>query len=160
MYMIHSHSVCLIGRHTNVMSVNTVVASAGAIVISLVGPALLIWSKHRWQHCDGWTGRIFKFLNPLIASFFLGAIPGNSGLTGYSREVDATLDLMSQVTVVLALPLLLYSCDLSLLKKLGGKCLLVFVLGCISVLAAASLCAWMFRGRMGRRDTADAAGKK
>lgn len=138
---------------------DVVFASMGAVLISLLGPAILIGSKHLWQDRGGWIGRIFTFLNPLIASFFLGAIPGNAGLTKYSREVQDALDLTAQITVVFALPLLLYSCDLSLLKKLGGKCFLAFVLGAVSVLMGASLCNFMFRGEMGRQDAADTAGE-
>eukprot|EP01138_Halocafeteria_seosinensis_P006298 gb/GECG01006439.1/.p1 GENE.gb/GECG01006439.1/~~gb/GECG01006439.1/.p1 ORF type:complete len:511 (+),score=44.29 gb/GECG01006439.1/:1-1533(+) len=135
-----------------------VISSAGTVLMALLLPALIIWSKQRWEKRHDWVGRMFKLVNPIIACLCIGAAVGNAGLNGASSTVDATLDYMSQATIVIALSLLLFSCDLTLLKELGGKCLLAFCLGAAAVVVAASL-AWIaFHEEMDQDDGAYVAG--
>eukprot|EP01138_Halocafeteria_seosinensis_P013071 gb/GECG01013349.1/.p1 GENE.gb/GECG01013349.1/~~gb/GECG01013349.1/.p1 ORF type:complete len:260 (+),score=3.35 gb/GECG01013349.1/:1-780(+) len=128
------------------------------LVFASVIPGLLIYGKYRLQHRSDWLGIALSWCHPLVVSCILGAIVGNAGLNRHSKTVNDILELASEVTVGIALPLLLYSCDLRQLKTLGGRCLLVFGLGAVSVLIAASL-AWLtFRSVMGHKPAADVAG--
>jgi uncharacterized membrane protein len=92
-------------------------------------PALVLYGCHR-----------FSFINKIggvIICYAIGGILGNSGLIPSSASSPQSF--LTDFTVVLALPLLLFNMDVRAWTKLAGKAILSFVFAVVSILSAAFL---------------------
>ena len=98
-------------------------------LILVLCPAVLIYLSSRIE--------LLKKIGVVILRYLLGAILGNSGLTG-----PDSLPLqkgLAEGTVALALPMLLFSMDVPAVFRLAGKSLLAMLLAGLSVVMVAVL---------------------
>lgn len=84
-----------------------------------------------------------KLLGPVVLCYGAGILFGNVGLP-LNTEVSKT---MASAAVPLAIPLLLYSCEVRKWLTLARPLLISFSLACFSAVASAGLVGWLFRGR-------------
>lgn len=91
------------------------------------------------QHV-GWARRI----GAIVLCYLAGLLLGNSGLL--SREMQAAATPVSEVAVMLALPMLLFTLDVRAWRHLAGRALLSMVLAVTAVVAIAVALFFVFRG--------------
>lgn len=84
----------------------------------------------------------------LITMYVVGILLGQTGLSKLS-PVKAALDLLSQASVALSLPLLLFGADLLALRKTGWKVGAAMVLGSISMFISSSVAHLAFGPNLG-----------
>ncbi len=81
-------------------------------------------------------------LSPIIWTYIIGITLGNIGiLPGSSNKF---LDMMSGITVIMALPLMLFSIDLSRWKELSGKAGLSMIYAFIAIFISSALGVFLF----------------
>lgn len=105
-------------------------------LVLILCPAVLIYLSSRIE--------FLKKIGVVILCYLVGAILGNSGLTG-----SETLPLqkgLSEATVALALPMLLFSMDVPSVFRLAGKSLLAMLLAGLSVVMVATLLFFSLQG--------------
>ncbi len=88
--------------------------------------------------------KVIKTLGPIILCYGAGILLGNIGLP-WDKGLSMSI---SEVTVPLAIPLILFSLDLKKWLSLAKKTILSFVLMIISAAAASVLAAFIFSGRL------------
>ena len=93
----------------------------------LLFPALVIYLCYRFP--------LINKLGAVILCYAAGIIIGNSGI--FPEGFDAVQKNLSEVSVVLALPLLLYSMDIKKWSRLAGKTILSFVLATAAIIIVA-----------------------
>ena len=84
-----------------------------------------------------------NWLSPVVCCYIVGI--GLRNLTPFPLH-QQTSSFFSQGTIILAIPLLLYSTDFLGWLKLAKSTILSFVLMVISVIAGAVVTAWLFKG--------------
>ena len=89
--------------------------------------------------------RLLGWFSPVLLCYGFGILLAN--LPGLPLDLDLSTSL-TQLTVVLAIPLLLFSTDLGAWLRLAPKTILSFGLGGLAVLASTALGAWLFRERV------------
>jgi uncharacterized membrane protein len=89
--------------------------------------------------------RAIKWISPIIICYLVGILIGNLPWLSLNHEV---LDTSTQVSVLLAIPLLLFSAHLPILIKQVKPALFAYFLGVVSVIVCSSLAYWMFRERI------------
>ncbi|MBT8114428.1 MAG: DUF819 family protein [Arenicella sp.] len=94
----------------------------------LLLPAVILWmiARHRWAQKIG----------PIILCYSLGLFLGNSGLIPAS--VGNLQSTLSELSVALALPMLLFTLNIREWSAMAGKAMLSLVLATTSVVAVAS----------------------
>jgi len=101
------------------------------IVIFLLGPAVLIFATSR--------SKILDAIGVVILSYIAGVLLGNIGFTDSSTlSIQKTF---SEVSVALALPLLLFSMDIPKAFRNAGKAMLAMAFAAISVVTVATVMA-------------------
>lgn len=90
--------------------------------------------------------RVIKWISPIIICYLVGILIGNIPWVTLDHEV---LDRSTQASVLLAIPLLLFSANLPILIKQVKPALFAYFLGVVSVIVCASLAYWLFRDRIG-----------
>jgi len=106
-------------------------------ILFLLGfPFLLMRSEKRV--------RVVRWISPIVICYLLGILIGNIPGLILNREVQETT---SMISVVLAIPLLLFSANLPVLLKQVRPALFSFFLGVVGVLLVASLAFLLFRDR-------------
>lgn len=104
----------------------------------LVCPALIIHLCRRWPACDK--------LGPALICYGLGMLVANIGALPEGSGPVQTMFM--NISVPLALPLLLFSLDLKRWSKLAGRAFLSFALVVVSVLAATTLSYFFYHDRV------------
>ncbi len=106
------------------------------VAVLLLGlPALIIYLSHRLQ----WV----KQLGVVVCCYVFGLFVGLSGLL--SDEVRAVPRVLSEFSILVALPLLLFSLNLRQWTRVAGKALLSMVLAVLSVTCLATLLYLVYR---------------
>ncbi len=101
----------------------------------LIVPFLVMLASKRW--------RVVEKINPMVILYVIGLVVGNVGIVG-QEGVDVCTKF-SNVTVLLAIPLMLLSCDF---RKWSAKASLkAFFVGLTSVLVVTVAGFFMFRGQ-------------
>lgn len=90
--------------------------------------------------------RVIKWISPIIICYLVGILIGNIPRITLDHEV---LERSTQASVLLAIPLLLFSANLPILIKQVKPALFAYFLGVVSVIVCASLAYWLFRDRIG-----------
>lgn len=101
-------------------------------------------SKHKKWPAEWITSK----LNPLITMYVVGIALGQTGLNKVPA-VASVLDLLSQGTVALSLPLLLFGADLLSLRTVGWKCAAAMVMGSFAMVLSSSAAYWAVQGELG-----------
>lgn len=107
------------------------------ILILVIAPYLLRVLTRR-MGTENW-------LSPVVCCYILGIALRN--LTSFPLD-DKVSNLFIQGTIVLAIPLLLYSTDLLGWLRLAKSTILAFGLLIISVIGSAAVSAWLFRNQL------------
>ncbi|GAB4423105.1 MAG: hypothetical protein OHK0039_39570 [Bacteroidia bacterium] len=102
------------------------------IALFLLGPALLLWAERR--------SRWIAWLGAVVFAYLLGIVLGN-----VFRPDPALIQLVMQVAVVPAIPMLLLSADMRAWLRLAPHTVLSLLLYLASVLVMALVAGWLFR---------------
>jgi uncharacterized membrane protein len=105
------------------------------IVMLLLLPALIIYSAKKV--------RIIRWLSPIVVCYIIGIVAGNLPFVSLDRELLRTL---AEVSVCLATPMLLFSCDFMKWLKNSRNTFLSFFLGTVAVVIVAVLAFLIFNG--------------
>lgn len=105
------------------------------ILLALTVPAAANWAAARFK--------LAKLLGPVVLCYGAGILFGNVGLPLHT-DVSET---MVRAAVPIAIPLLLYSCEVTKWLSLARSLLISFTLACISAVASAAIVGWMFKSR-------------
>ncbi len=99
------------------------------IILFLLLPGLLLWliDKHRWA----------KKLGPIILCYCLGLLIGNIGLI--PESVTTAQNALSELSVALALPMLLLTLNIKQWSTMAGKAMLSLIFATTSVVTIASV---------------------
>ncbi len=103
-------------------------------VLCLAFPALALWAANK--------SKLVEKIGPVVLCYGFGIALGN--LPGVTLDRDASLHV-SEAAVPLAIPLLLFSTELSAWLKLARSLLLCFALACLAAIVAAGAVGWLFR---------------
>lgn len=104
------------------------------ILILCVVPGFLIWLNKNVS--------FFKLLSPIVWCYVFGIICANIGIV----PIDADLcKLVAELTVIVALPLLLINTNFDILKGQARSSLLSFFLGVLSVVLVSTFVSLFFR---------------
>ncbi|MBW7859177.1 MAG: DUF819 family protein, partial [Leptonema sp. (in: Bacteria)] len=98
-------------------------------ILLIIGPGILIFLSSR--------SKVLDKIGVVLLSYIVGVIIGNSGLTG-----PDTLSLQksfSEISVAIALPLLLFSIDIKTAFKNAGRALFTLLLAALSVAIVGTL---------------------
>ena len=89
--------------------------------------------------------KLSKFLSPVVLAYIFGIVVGNLKLL---QVEDGVLENIAQASVVLALPLLLYSTNFKVWLSHAKNIILSFSLSVFSAIVACILVAWFFQDKM------------
>ena len=103
--------------------------------VFLLAPALLIWLAHHQR----WASRV----GVIVLCYMLGLILGNSGVI--PAQAQTVQQEVSEVTIALALPLLLFTLDIRQWSRVAGKALLSMILANVVVFCLAVLLYFAYR---------------
>ena len=112
-----------------------IVQTAFALLF-LVVPAGIIWLAHHQR----WAGK----LGVIVLCYGAGLLLGNTGLV--PSTVLPLQQAVTDIAIVLGLPLLLFTLDIRQWSRIAGKAMLSMVLATTSVVALASGLFFVFRG--------------
>ncbi len=101
----------------------------------LATPVLVIYFERKY--------RIVRKVGGVLLCYILGAIAGNTGLLPEGSEVYQ--NLLSNLTVPLALPLILFSMDVRKWLKLAGPTISSLLLGLFTVVVSIIIGYWIFK---------------
>ena len=93
--------------------------------------------------------RVIRWLSPIILCYLIGILLGN--LPGFSIN-SVLMEGLATLAVVLAIPLLLFSSNYSLMLKQARPALLSFFLGVVGVIVCSTCAFLIFRDRSGEAD--------
>ncbi|MCJ7679633.1 MAG: DUF819 family protein [Candidatus Aminicenantes bacterium] len=110
------------------------------ILFILLFPALAIYLKGR--------SKFFAWLSPIIICFIAGIALANSGL----RLDTGLLTTITEVSIALAIPVLLFSSDFLAWLKQAKMTLLSYSLGVISILVSSTTAYFLFRHSLDQAD--------
>ncbi|MEN8203514.1 MAG: DUF819 family protein [Bacteroidota bacterium] len=111
------------------------------IPLFLVLPVLIVRLEKR--------SRLIRWLSPIIICYLIGILLGNiPGISVLSEVMEG----LSMLSVVLAIPLLLFSSNFFLMLKQARPALLSFFLGIIGVLVCSTLAYLLFRDQLNEAD--------
>jgi len=107
------------------------------VLFLLSFPFLVLWAEKKV--------RFVRWVSPIIICYLMGMVIGNLPWISLDQEV---LGYSTMTSVILAIPLLLFSAHLPNLLKQVKPALFSFFLGVVSVVVTASLAFWVFRERI------------
>jgi uncharacterized membrane protein len=111
--------------------------NAALALVFLAVPALALLLVHR----QAWAAK----LGTIVLCYAAGLIAGNLGwLPGSAAPVQK---LVSELTIALALPMILFTVDLRAWRRIAGPALLSMALAVLSVVVVAVALFFVFRGR-------------
>jgi uncharacterized membrane protein len=102
------------------------------IAIGVIAPALIIWLCYRFA----WANKI----GPVVICYAAGITLGNVGVI--PAEAFSVQETMADVSVALALPLLLFSMDVAKWPRMAGKALISMGLAVVSIVTVVT-CAFV-----------------
>ena len=102
----------------------------------LVTPAIAIWAADRFKP--------LKVLGPVVLAYGAGIIIANIPGLKLDENFGQTL---SGIAVLVAIPLLLFSTEVTKWLSLAKNLLISFLFACIAAVSAASIVGWSFRDR-------------
>jgi uncharacterized membrane protein len=105
------------------------------IIIIFAVPMLLLWAQKRYK--------IVQTLSPILLAYAIGIVWGNIPGLPLDRGLSMTI---SEISVPLAIPLILFSADFLKWLHSAKKTVISFSLMILSAFLAALLAAWIFRG--------------
>ncbi|MCK5758843.1 MAG: DUF819 family protein [Clostridiales bacterium] len=105
------------------------------VLIIFAVPMGLLWAQKRYK--------IVQTLSPILIAYAIGIIWGNIPGLPIDRGLSMTI---SEVSVPLAIPLILFSADFLKWIKSAKKTVISFLLMILAAFLAALLAAWIFRG--------------
>jgi uncharacterized membrane protein len=105
------------------------------VVLCLAFPGLALWAATK--------SSLVEKIGPVVLAYGFGIVLGN--LPGLTLDKNASMQV-SSAAVPLAIPLLLFSTEVSEWRKLARSLLACFVLACIAAVVAAGAVGWLFRG--------------
>ena len=105
------------------------------ILLILLGPLFANWLVRRI--------RVDQWLSPVVLAYAIGILFANWKVFSLSQEISTTF---SEGTILLAIPLLLYSTDLRAWVKYAPQTILSFALCILSGLTASFLVGFFFQG--------------
>ena len=108
----------------------------GITATAFVFPALLMAAKSEF--------RVFRKVNPLIASYIIGLVIGNIGIV--TDPMIESLDLLATVAVALSIPLMLFSVNIQQWFRLSGRAGVSMGLASLSVVIVSAV-AYLLLGR-------------
>src|SRR5210317_1420860 len=106
------------------------------IVLFVLTPILVIYLEGRYS--------ILKKIGAVLICYGVGLIVGNMGVLPVGAEKYQ--NLLTDISIPLALPLILFSLDVKSWFKIAPKALLALVTGLFSVLITIFLGYWVFKG--------------
>ncbi len=106
------------------------------IVFFLLAPVLVIYLEGRFT--------IVKKAGGVLICYVLGALVGNIGIL--PEEAYKYQDMFTQLTVPIALPLILFSMDVKKWLRHAGSAISSLLLGLFTVIAMILLGYWIFKG--------------
>ena len=107
------------------------------IVFLLSFPLLIMWAEGK--------SKVIRWLSPIIICYLVGIIAGN--IPGLSFN-QAILEDVTSISVVLAIPLLLFSANFSRMMKQVRPALLAFFLGISGVILCSVFAFLIFRDQL------------
>jgi uncharacterized membrane protein len=108
------------------------------VIFYLVAPALILYLCKRYSFLD-------KF-GAVGISYIVGLLIGNIGLLDDTAK--PLQDVMTSITIPLALPLLLFSINLKQWSRLAGRTALSMILGIISIVTTIVVGYYLFRNKI------------
>ena len=105
------------------------------VLIIFAIPLAILWAKKKYK--------IVKTLSPILIAYAIGIVWGNIPSLPLDRGIS---DLLTQASVPIAIPLILFSADFVKWLKSARKTVISFLLMILSAFLAALLAAWIFRG--------------
>lgn len=105
------------------------------ILIIFAIPAGLLWAQKKYK--------LVKTLSPILLAYIVGIVWGNIPGLPLDRGLSMTI---SEISVPIAIPLILFSADFLKWLKSAKKTVISFTLMIVSAFLAALLAAWVFRG--------------
>lgn len=109
------------------------ITSVVQVVVMVGFPAAAVWGANR--------NRVLEWLSPVVLCYLFGILAGNLPYVPLDSGVSRTL---TEVTVLLAIPLLLFSSNFTEWLRVAPTALLSFVLAVGSVVVMAILSTWIF----------------
>ena len=107
------------------------------IVFLLSFPLLIMWAEGK--------SKVVRWISPIIVCYIVGIVIGNiPGLSLNGEVLEAT----TGISVILAIPLLLFSANLPVLLKQVRPALFSFLLGIAGVIVSVLLAYWIFGDRV------------
>lgn len=103
------------------------------IIFILVFPAVAIYLSKK--------SKVFAWLSPVVTCYLLGIFVGNIPFLSISVKISKTI---TEITVLLAIPLLLFSTDMWLWLKLARKTVLSLFLAILGVIISSIISAQIF----------------
>lgn len=113
-------------------------ATALLIVFYVFAPLLIIHLCRRYS----WVNR----LGAVIIAYLTGLIIGNTGVLSLVSTGEQVQDILTTLTIPLAIPLLLFSVDIRKWFSVAGKTMLSMLIAFIGVLSMVILGFYLFRG--------------
>ena len=107
------------------------------IVFLLSFPLLVMWAEGK--------SKVVRWVSPIIVCYLVGITLGNIPALSLNNEV---LKTTTNISVVLAIPLLLFSANLPVLLKQVRPALFSFFLGITGVIVCVLLAYWIFGDRV------------
>jgi uncharacterized membrane protein len=114
-----------------------VLKSVLEISVILLLPALILYLKDRW--------RIIQWLSPIVVCYIIGIIVGNLPFIILDKAI---LKSVAEITVCLATPILLFSCDFIKWIRNARNTLISFFAGTVSVIIIAVLAFFLFKDQI------------
>lgn len=105
------------------------------VIIIFAIPMAILWAQKRYK--------IVQTLSPILIAYAIGIVWGNIPGLPIDRGLSMTI---SEISVPIAIPLILFSADFLKWLKSAKKTVISFSLMILSAFLAALLAAWIFRG--------------
>ncbi len=105
--------------------------------VFVLAPALMLAGENRF--------RFIRRISAVVLCYVLGILLGNLPIIPLAPELTTTT---TQLAVVLAVPLLLFSMDIPRWMRLARRTILSFGLGVVAVLAVSTIAGLIFAGRV------------
>jgi len=139
----HTESIYYIAPKTNHM------ATIFLVIFYLTFPIFILFLCNRFP--------VINKVGGVVIAYVAGFIIGNTGLLPLTGDHDSTLELLTTITVPLAIPLMLFSLDIRKWRKMAGKSMLSMMLGLVAVSVTVLAGFFIFR-KSGVKEMHDVAG--
>lgn len=108
-----------------------------ALLLILILPALILYLKERVK--------IIKWMSPIVVCYIIGIIAGN---LPFLHLDSPTLRNVAEVSVCLATPMLLFSCDFMKWLRNSRNTIISFLLGTIAVVFCSTIAFLLFKDQI------------